>query len=227
MTQRPERSGAQDQSISASRREKENKVKEIKMIGLTGLTALLAMAFVGASSAMAESTALCSVDENPCNFFNQVRSIHETSVGKAKLLTNIGTVECNVLFSSTITTGLTNPFGITGNFTYTNCTFAGSSCTVTEENGSENEIRVLKEGHETAKVTGEELLHVVCGSSIICNFNGTGLVGIAKGPLLSTLSNGEVVLSAQGMPKESGFLCPKITTLDIVTSPLSATYITN
>jgi hypothetical protein len=118
---------------------------------------------------------------------------------------------------------------IDGTFTYTNCTFAGSSCTATEENGPA-EILILKEGHETGKVTYELLIHLVCGSSIDCSYNGTGLVGTAKGPLLSaqTPDNGEVSLSEQSLTKETGgFLCPKTTKLDITTSPLSATYISS
>jgi hypothetical protein len=200
------------------------KMKAIKMIGLTALLALLAMAFVGATSAMAESTALCTADETECALANLTESVHETSVGKAKLLTSLGTTECNVLFSGSVEeTG--NPLVIEGSFTYTNCTFGGSSCTATEESGPA-EIKVLKEGHETGKVTGEGLVHLVCGSSIDCSYNGTGLVGTAKGPLLSTQTNGEVTLSEVATTKETGgFLCPKSAKLDITTTPLSATYI--
>src|SRR4051794_21522252 len=186
-------------------------MKAIKMIGLTALTALLAMAFVGASSAMAESTALCSVDENPCLLANQLGSVHETSVGKVKFLTSIATVECNVLFSGTIATKLANPLVISGSFTYTNCSLGGSSCTFTEEN-SPAEIKVLKEGHETAKVTFEFLVHVSCAGFIDCTYNGVGLIATAKGPLLSaqTPDNGEASLQEQSLNKVAGgFLCPK------------------
>jgi hypothetical protein len=202
-------------------------VKAIKMIGLTALLALLAMAFVGASSAMAENTALCTADESPCATINQVGHVHETSVGKAKLLTSLGTTECNVLFLGDISTKLASPLVISGTFTYTSCTFGGSSCTATEESGPA-EIKVLKEGHETGKVTGEGLVHLVCGSSIDCSYNGTGLAGLAKGPLLSTQANGSVSLSEQATTKETGgFLCPKSAKLDITTTPLSATYISS
>jgi hypothetical protein len=202
-------------------------MKAIKMIGLAALAALMAMAFVGISSAMAESTSLCSADENPCAGANQLSSAHETSVGKAKLLTSIGTTECNILFSGTISTTLTNPLVISGGFTYTNCELGNSSCTWTEENGP-GEIKVLKEGHETAKVTGEYLIHQVCGKSIDCSYTGTGLVGTGKGPLLSTQANGEISLMEQARTKEAGgFLCPKTSKLDITTTPLTKTYITS
>jgi hypothetical protein len=184
---------------------------------------VMAMAFVGTSSAMAESTTLCSTD--PASSCTDITHVHEASVGKATLLTSFGSVECNVLFLGNVTTAGVDPLTIEGTFTYTNCTFAGSSCTATEENGP-SEIKVSKEGHEKGKVTGEGLVHLVCGSSIDCSYNGVGLAGAAKGPLLSTQANGEVTLSEQSTTKETGgFLCPKSAKLDITTSPLTATYL--
>jgi hypothetical protein len=197
-------------------------VKSMKTIGLAVLAALMAMAFVGASSAMAEPTYLCSNDsESSCT---EVTHVHETSVGKAKLLTSIGTTECNVLYLGDVTaTGA--PLKLSGGFTYTNCVLGGSSCTATEENGPTT-ISVLRTAHETGEVTGEGLVHVVCSGFIDCSYNGTGLKGTAKGPLLSTQANGEVSLSEQSTTKEAGgFLCPKTAKLDITTTPLSATYI--
>jgi hypothetical protein len=202
-------------------------VKAIKMVGLTALAALMATALVGASSAMAESAALCKADESPCAEGNVITHVHETSVGKAKLLTSIGTTECNVLYLGDAEEAMLegSPLAIIGTFTYTNCALGGSSCTATEENGPST-IWVLKEGHETAKVTGEGLVHVVCSGFIDCSFTGTNLVGTAKGALLSTQTNGEVTLSEQTTNKEAGgFLCPKTAKLDITTTSLEKTQI--
>jgi hypothetical protein len=196
------------------------------MLGLAALAALMAMAFVGASSAMAEQTALCSADENPCAAGNQLSSVHEVSVGKATLLSSNLNVECNVLFSGTIATTLASPLVISGNFSYSSC---NSGCVVTEES-AHSKIEVLREGHESASVTGEGLVHVNCSGFIDCSYNGVGLKGTAHGPLLSAQvpDNGEVSLQGQKTTKETGgFLCPKEAKLDIVTSPLSATYISN
>jgi hypothetical protein len=216
--------GAMPQSISAETPGKENEVRSLKMFGLAALAVLMAMAFVGASSAMAENTTLCSTD--PAGSCTAIAHVHAVSVGKAKLLSSIGTSECNALFSGNVTKAGVDPLVIEGGFTYTNCEFNGGSCTAKEENGPA-EIKVSKEGHETAKVTGEGLVHLVCGSSINCSYNGTNLVGTAKGPLLSTQENGEVTLSEQAVTKEvGGLLCPKIAKLDITMSPLSATYLT-
>jgi RHS repeat-associated protein len=201
--------------------------RRIALSVISILAGLLAIALLGASAAMAEKTALCSVDENPCKAIHAITHVHETSVGKAKLLTILGNVECDALFLGDTVTGTEAPLLIEGNLTYTNCKLGGSGCTATEENGPA-EIKVLKEGHEKAKVTGEYLVHVKCGSSLDCSYTAVGLAGTAKGPLLSaqTPDNGEVTISEQSLTKEvGGFLCPKTTKLDITTTPLIATYI--
>jgi hypothetical protein len=199
----------------------------IRTLCLTAFAVLLAIGFLGASSAIAETTALCQIDESPCGAGNGATSLHETSVGKAKLLTSIGTIECSVLFASTSVGAAGNPQKIEGNFTYSECKLGSSSCTVSEENGPAG-IQVSREGTEKAKVTGEYLFHPKCTGFIDCSFTGTGLAGTFKGPLSATQANGEVTISEQSMTKEAGgFLCPKTNKLDITTTPLTATYIAN
>jgi hypothetical protein len=194
------------------------------MLGLAALTALMTTAFVGAGSAMAENIQLCGHDGSPCE---AVHHLHETSVGKAKLLTSIGTVECTALFLGDVSS-----YGavatVIGNFTYSGCTLGGSSCTAKEENpeNAPSKITVEKIGVETTKITGEGLIHLICGTSIDCSYNGTNLVGTGKGPLISTQANGEVSISEETTTKEAGgFLCPKTAKLDITTTPLSKIYI--
>jgi len=197
-------------------------VKAIKVFGLAALTALMAMAFVGASSANAEALQLCGHDGAPCE---AIHHVHEESVGKAKILTSLGTTECNVLFLGDVLK-FGSPIEIDGKFTYSNCELAGSSCTTTEETGPA-ELPVVREGHETASVTYKLLIHLVCGKTIDCLYIGS-LKGTAKGPLLSEQipDNGEISLSGQEMTKEiGGFLCAKTAKLDITTSPLWPVYI--
>jgi hypothetical protein len=197
-------------------------MKPIKMLGLTALLALLAMAFVGASSAMAEGTQLCTADETPCESANLVTHVHETTLSgaKATLLNSVSNVLCDVLFLGEAYQGTTEgSVLVQGNFTYTNCLDEKpNTCTVTEESGPVN-ITVLKEGHETAKVTGEGEVKVVC-TGISCKYNGEGLVGTGKGPLLSSETNGEVSIVEQTTKKVSGLLCPATAKLDIKTTPL-------
>jgi hypothetical protein len=194
-------------------------MKSVKAVGVMALVALAVIALTGASAAIAEPTGLCSTEagkENPCE--SVVSHIHETSVTKGVLLTSIMNVECEILFLGDVKAE-GSPLKVEGNFTYTNC----GSCSVKELNGPAV-LEVLKTGHETAKVTGAGQIEVVC-PSISCVYEGIGLAGTAKGPLLSTQKNGEVSFPKQEVKRVSGFLCPASGFLDLTTSPLSATYI--
>jgi hypothetical protein len=194
-------------------------VKSIKMFGLAALAALMAMAFVGAGWASAESTQLCNMDPTGPGCGSPVTSIHSVSVGKAKLLTSFVNIECNVLFSSTFVGGLGSPQVTKGHFTYTNC-----GCTVVETGLAT--VNILKEGHETAKATFTDIIRVNC-FGIECELDVVGLVGTAKGPLLSPGSTGNGVISLE-QPFTAllgGFFCPGEGKLDITLTPLSETYI--
>ncbi len=198
-------------------------MRTIKLIGLAAMAALTALALVGAPSAMAEgSTALCKVDQTPCAAGNLVGTVHEESVGKATLLSSTLNVECNVLFSGTATLG--NPATVTGSFSYSNC---NNSCTVTQQ-GATPVITVLRLGHELADVTGKGEVKLSCLFGFIkCVYNGTGLEGHGLGPLLSSGSaNGEIRIEGKETHKVSGE-CPASAFLDLLTAPLTATYISS
>jgi hypothetical protein len=184
------------------------------------LAALAATAFLGTTSAMAESTALCTKDESPCGSKNLVTHIHETSVGKAKFKSSLPTIECTVLFLGEVGAPGT-PQLIEGNFTYSSC---NNFCSFKEENGPAA-IEVLKTATELGSITGERLVHVSC-PFISCNYVGTGLEGHGLGPLTSSQANGSVVITELIIEKESGS-CPEETFLTLTTTPLSATYIAN
>ena len=186
---------------------------------LVALAALMTMAFVDISSVMAEETQLCKTETNPCG--SAATSVHEVSIGKAKLESELPTIECNVLFSSTSIGGLGAPQIIQGTFTYSSC---NNFCSVKEENGP-TELKVLRTGSELAEVTGEGLVKVVC-PFINCSYNGEGLIGHAKGALAATNAKGEVSLTGQETNKEvGGEICPSEAFLTIKTGALTATYI--
>jgi hypothetical protein len=197
-------------------------VKLIKMFGLAALAALMAMAFAGASSAMAGSTQLCTSDPANGTCTTAVTHVHETTLaGEQAILKNsILTVECDVLFLSTKVGALGAPQVIEGEFTYTNCT---SGCTVTEESPPAT-TKILRTASEEGTVTGEGEVHVNC-IGLNCYYNGEGLKGAAKGPLVSKETNGEVFLNEQVTKKTKGLFCPKEGKLTIRTTPLSATSI--
>jgi hypothetical protein len=203
------------------------KVKSIKMFGLAALAALMAMAFVGASSAMAEATQLCSGDPTGSGCGTSITHVHESTLpgeaNQAILLSNILNVKCDVLYLGDTLGSLANSgikLVIHGHFTYTNC---NNSCTVTEES-TNSLVEVEKRVHETASVVGSGEVRVHCGFFINCVYNFVGLEATAHGPLLSNEINGDATILGQEMNKVEGF-CPEHVFLDIKTTPLTATYI--
>jgi hypothetical protein len=200
------------------------------MLGLAALAALMAMAFVGASSAMAEPTALCKEDVETCPEGSRVTHVHETSVGKGVLLSSVATIECNVEFLGEVispeNTGA--PLEISGNFTYpmAGCETAGGTLCEVKETSTSALIEVLKTGHELAEVKGTAEVNAHCGALINCTYNGAGLTGHGLGPLLSSSLNGNVGILEQTTNKTGGALCPKTAKLDLTTTPEIHTYIT-
>jgi hypothetical protein len=233
-------------SISAAIAGKgDGKVKLFKMLGLAAVAALMAMAFVGASSAMAESTALCKEDTalfekegekkyvatDECPGAQRISHVHEESVGKGLLLSSIVEIKCNVLFLGDVISAnnLGNPLEILGHFTYPKAgceTENGTQCEV-KETSTHAIIKVLRLGHELADVTGSAEVNAHCGFFINCTYNGEGLSGHALGPLLSTQANGEVRVEEQTTHKTGGSLCPESAKLDLLTTPLEKTYISS
>jgi hypothetical protein len=202
-------------------------VKSVKMFGLAALAALMAMAFVGASSAMAEATQLCSGDPTGSGCGTAVTHIHEATLAgvanQATFLNSIITVKCDALYLGDTLGSLANAGSklvIHGHLTYTNC---NNSCTVTEDS-ADSLLEVEKTGHEAASVTIEAEVHVHCSFFINCVYNGIGLIGTAHGPLLTSETNGDSMILGQKLWIVEGF-CPEQTFLDIETTPLSATYI--
>ncbi len=203
----------------------EGKMKPIKVLVLAALAAVMAMAFAGVSSAMAEPTALCSSDpgegsKEVCPPGELVTHLHAATepTNKAKLLTNITTVECEALVLGDAVEELSAPLVIEGSFTYTSCS---GNCTLTEENGP-SELVLLKSGYETADLTIEWLAHLVC-AGINCRYSSLGLETFAKGALLPIE---ESEFETWPLSKESGLFCPSSTKLDLVIYALDEYYIT-
>ena len=196
-----------------------------RTIVLVVLAAIVATVLATPTGAFGEETTLCLEDASPCPEEQVASHVHvATGEGnQATLLSSTLTVKCDVLFLGDSLGETGTPLVIHGAFTYSNCNFG---CTATEENGP-SEIEVLREGHETAKVTGEGLVHLECKGFINCRYNGAGLKATAKGPLLSSGETGEVSLQNQTLNKESGSLCPATNILDILLELLEPIYISS
>ncbi len=158
-------------------------MKPMKMFGLTLIAAVTAMALIGASSALAESTALCKVNENPCSEENEypagtkvsARLLHQTA-SSTENLKNVSPslllgpnlveeVKCFESSASGVTTsGLANPLtGELKSLSFGHCFHkTGVGCTVTVN--KLGTLTLLKTGANVgeAKVSGV-LVTVVCG----------------------------------------------------------------
>jgi hypothetical protein len=198
-------------------------MRAIKVVSVGLIAAMVGMGVLGVSSAAAESTALCKEDVEVCPEGAIIEHIHGTTIGKAKLLTSILTIECDILSLGDVEgSALGSPLVFVGVNTYTNCS---SGCTITHltETGV---IEVLKTGHETAQLTGESELEVNC-SSIHCVYNGEGAEGTGRGPLLSPEANGDVTVVEREIHKVKGLFCPAVAKADFSSTALEPTYITN
>lgn len=143
----------------------------IKLLGLSTVAALAAMAFVGASSASAGPTALCSVHFDPCPpGYEQVGHFEALAVD-VSVLTQAGTVLCAHSNLLGYALNLGNPLVI--HLTYLdflNCTLGGNPCEITTlETGLALLLRV-------ALNTGNLQLHntsflVVC-AGLHCIYGG-------------------------------------------------------
>ena len=200
-------------------------METVGKLALAALTALMTMIFAGASPAIAGTTSLCTVEENPCAGKNIVKHGHETSVGKATLNSELPTIECNVLLliTATVEPSLAAPLLLQTTESYSGC---NNFCSVKEENGpSINEV--LKTGAELASAVVEGLVRVVC-PFINCSFNGEGIEGHGLGPLASAQGSGSLVITEQEVSKESGGeICPPEGFLSVTSTPLSKTYISS
>jgi hypothetical protein len=201
-------------------------VKPIKMLGFAALAALMAMAFVGVSSAMAESTALCKEDATlltgeACPAGKLVTHMHAATVSGSpeRLLSSIVETLCDVLFLGDAGS-LGAPQTLLGTFTLSNCmTASGGSCTATETS-SDAKFSVLKLGHELGDFSVTQSWNIHCGFFINCTYDGEGLGYHILGALLSPDLNGDVTISEQTTHRVSG-ICPETAKLDLQVTPLT------
>lgn len=208
------------------RREGGIKVRLIKMFGLAALAAVVAMAFVGASSAMAEEdTVICLEDSESlkCPEEQEVEHVHfSTLEGTPGLLLSSVNVLCKEVLFLGLPLELGKPLVVHGHFTYTGChTFSGSGCTVTEVS-TDALLLILKLALEEAEVAGHGEVLVEC-AGLHCVYKGEGLAGEAQG----SLGSGATVIEEQEVKKVSGLLCPKTSKLDISTGSLTELFVRN
>jgi len=194
-------------------------MKPTKMLGIATIATVTVMAFAGASSAMAQSTALCKVDENPCAKANQVTEVH--FVAEPILIhTSAMDYECNALLSATVGE-LGEPQVLTAqSLQYTSC---NQGCTRTVK--KLGKLSLERTEAETAKISGSGFeIYVQCSGQIDCTYAFNGLNGTALGALL-TGDNGHLRFEGATLEKIGGFLCPTVATLSALFHASQAFYV--
>ena len=158
----------------------------MRITKMFGLAAVAAMAFLGASSAMANGpTALCKVHETACSTGNLVTSVHAVNVGEDPVLTTeIAGVPfellCGISLAVASVLGLAQP-QVThlSTLNWSEChTSLGVACIVTTE--TLGLLNILKTALNlgTLTSTGGTTVRVNCGEAINCVYGGTVTAGI-------------------------------------------------
>ena len=196
----------------------------IKLIGLAAVAAIAATAFIGASSASATSTVICTENVLVCPAAKSIelKLVHFEALD-GKLLIGGGLfVLCEKALLSGEVLMLAAPLPIhLHSLTYTNCKLGATGCTVTATNlGLLHLLKTapnLGELKDLANPTSFTTVHVVCGASIDCEYKGEGLTGHAKGHNDTTGELGRVTYNEAVVTKVAGgILCPATSKLDAV-----------
>jgi hypothetical protein len=197
----------------------------IKLLGMAAVTAVAAMALVGASSAMAESTQLCTNETGTCV---EPTTVHSVTVGHALLLSSIVNVECDALVSATVPKGLVTNGPVVLNpatLSYSNC-LNGASVTVIKQ----GTISILTEGGEAKELatqTASGFRVLVEAVGLHCVYSAEGLKGHALGPLKTGSNKDHVTYSEAEVHKVEGFFCPSVSKLDALFQDLTAIWARN
>ncbi len=170
-------------------------MRPVKVFGLTVIVAMAAMALIGAASATAMNTALCSTNNGgalACPLEKQVTSFHSVALNST-FLTSVGNVVCKEALAEGSVLGLAAPqISHLTKFNWTGCTGPGGvACTVTTT--KLGLILWLKTAVNLGSLVYDNLFFKIsCPLSIECEYTPVGenhLLGSSL-PLLGAESNG-------------------------------------
>jgi len=178
-------------------------MKLARMSSLMLVAAMVTMALIVTSSAAAETTALCNVDQDPCKEANQVTEVHYEAHNTHFL--GEYAYGCSDALLSAAVGKLGTPQTLEAqSMTYTSC---GGGCTrTTEELGT---LSVLRTANESAEVVVNGFkTKVTCSGFSNCIYVLNEQVGVLQGPLL-TGDNGHITFEEVPLEKVGGsLLCP-------------------
>ena len=184
----------------------------IKMLGLTAVAAMAAMAFVGASTASAETgnVVLCEIAELECTedaYPNPTTIVGHSS--SPELHTSVGTVVCDESLAELTVLNELAPSAV-GHIKALefkgNCKLGSTSCTVSViKLGLVNIVHGANALEALATSDGNTEATVKCGSLINCTYGGKPVLQVVslEDGMTHLFTNETELLLAKG------FFCPK------------------
>lgn len=188
------------------------------------VAAMAAVAFMAPSFAIAETTALCTVDENPCKEANQVTEVSFTAHNNISILSPLEgkySYGCDASLSATA-----SKLGETQTLKALSLVFSscGQGCTRTTE--TLGTFTVSKAGTEAAEITANGFTMKVSYSGFSnCVYSFEGQTGTLKGALLA--ENGHITYFEAPLKLVSGLLCPKEALFDALFEAANPIYVSS
>jgi len=198
------------------------------MFGLAAFAAVAAMAFVGATSASANtSTQLCTAHTSLVCTGTATTSVHQVlATGEVgKLLSSLATILCLTVLANAEPLGLGNPQSVHGTAEYLNCGTNATHTNCTVEVTEQPLFNLLKIGLDEGSLTATNgLTHVVCTEvgffkiKIDCVYNTTGILFKVGAQHLTALKTPVNIVAGS-------FFCPENSTLDGLLKTLVNTFV--
>jgi len=174
---------------------------------------------VGASTASAESAALCKVNETPCSAGNTLTHLHMVS-SFYEVLTSLANVKCKSGLELIEVLPLGNPqIAHVLSRTMSDCSTGGTACEVKAPGLGLWDI--YKSPGIWFYIWLNEEISLKCGAFLNCTYGGEVEL---TGENASGMSNGMGKANKATLLKLSGALCPEKAFLDASFEPLSAVY---
>jgi hypothetical protein len=201
-------------------------VRLIKTFGLAAVAAVAAMAFVGASSAMAEFTLLCKNHNSATSCSEPVAEIHVVA-NDPVILSSLGDILCESSLGTGEVLGLGAPQVVHMTFlVWTNCSRSGEACTVSAP--TLGLMSVLRTALNLGTVTPSGgVIKVVCGSFISCKYtlNSEHTLTVQGALHSAGIGHGEILANEIDIRKAGFGLCPSEAKWDARYEPLEHVYI--
>ncbi len=190
------------------------------MFGLAAIAAVAAMAFVGASSATAQTTVLCDQDINlACAAGHALTGpVHiEALAENPQLLTSFGNVHCehSIILGSTNNTLASPLAGTVTSLSFTGClelTF-NTSCTATQVSGGTSLLLKTAANLGTLESHGSQV-NVTCSKiGLNCTYGGLPVLHVQGSQLLAGEPTDLAIATANTtLTKTGGTFCPSTST---------------